>query len=81
MDAKSLIQAAGGRKKVMEMTGLTRGQISHWVVDNYIARHWVMFFQAKFPEIRRAKLELNEKAGQRNRTSPEKGSSASSSAV
>jgi hypothetical protein len=78
MDAKSLIQAAGGRKKVMQMTGLTRGQISHWVVDNYIARHWILFFQAKFPEIRRATLELNEKAGKRNRTSKEKANTASS---
>lgn len=76
MDAKALIEAAGGRKKVIQITGLTRAQISNWVASNNIPRPWLMFFQERFPEIRRAKLELNEKAVKRNCASLEKGSSA-----
>lgn len=51
MDTLKLIEALGGRKAVIEMTGLTRGRISHWVTQNHIPRPWLKFFQEKFPDL------------------------------
>jgi hypothetical protein len=51
MNAKNLIEAVGGRKKVMELTGLSRGRISQWVTGNDIPVAWLKFFQAQFPRL------------------------------
>lgn len=51
MNAKQIIAAAGGRKAVIEMTGLTRGRISQWVVSDQIPKAWLKFFEAKFPHV------------------------------
>lgn len=51
MDTKKIIAEVGGRKAVMEMTGLTKGRISQWVNDNKIPAPWLKFFQAKFPSL------------------------------
>ena len=51
MNAEKIIKAIGGRKVVIEMTGLTKGRISQWVVDNSIPVPWLKFFGAKFPDL------------------------------
>jgi hypothetical protein len=51
MDTKKIIDAVGGRKAVMSMTGLTKGRISQWAVANDIPTPWLKFFEAKFPEL------------------------------
>lgn len=58
MNAKEIIDAAGGTKRVMELTGLCRSNLSHWRRQNYIPHAWLTFFKQKFPEIRKAKLAL-----------------------
>jgi hypothetical protein len=60
MNAKQLIEAAGGRQAVMALTGLKRARISQWCTENYIPAPWVLLFKSKFPVIRKAKLELAE---------------------
>lgn len=60
MDAKQLIEAAGGRNAVMKLTGLKRARISQWCTENYIPTAWVLFFKSKFPVIRKAELALSE---------------------
>jgi hypothetical protein len=60
MNAKQLIEAAGGRQAVMQLTGLKRARISQWCTENYIPAPWVLLFKSKFPVIRKAKLELAE---------------------
>lgn len=51
MDTKKIIEAVGGRKAVMEMTGLTKGRISQWVTEESIPAPWLKFFEAKFPDL------------------------------
>ncbi|WP_165973770.1 hypothetical protein [Paucimonas lemoignei] len=46
-----IIDAVGGRKAVIEMTGLSRGRISQWVTDKAIPTPWLKFFEAKFPAL------------------------------
>lgn len=58
MRAKEFIEAAGGQAKVMKLTGLSRAGISNWRTQNYIPKHWIVFFKAKVPAIRKATLEL-----------------------
>jgi hypothetical protein len=58
MNAEQLIEAAGGRKRVMELTGLSRQSMCSWCSQNYIPRAWVNFLRLKFPEIRKAQLHL-----------------------
>lgn len=58
MKAKEFIEAAGGHKKVMKITGLGRSALSNWERQNYIPGHWVAFFRLKVPEIRKATLDL-----------------------
>lgn len=58
MNAKQIIAAAGGTKRLMELTGLGRSNISHWRRLNYIPRSWLVFLKQKFPEIRKAELDL-----------------------
>lgn len=60
MNAKQLIEAAGGRKAVMQLTGLKRARISQWCTENYIPNAWVLLFKSKFPVIRKAELALSE---------------------
>ena len=58
MDAKEIIEAAGGAKKVMKLTGLSRAGVSNWRTQNYIPQHWIKFLRLKFPAIRKATLDL-----------------------
>ena len=51
MNTLSIIKAVGGRKKVIEMTGLHRASISHWVTNNVLPVAWMKFFQAKYPKL------------------------------
>jgi hypothetical protein len=51
MNTKKIIEAVGGRKKVMEMTGLTRGRIYQWMDEGNIPTPWLKFFEAKYPEL------------------------------
>jgi hypothetical protein len=68
MDAKQLIEAAGGRKAVMGLTGLKRARISQWCTENYIPAPWVLLFKSKFPAIRKAKLALSETYHKKQKT-------------
>jgi hypothetical protein len=58
MKAKQFIEAAGGHKKVMKLTGLGRSALSNWEKQNYIPHHWIVFFRLKVPAIRKATLDL-----------------------
>lgn len=51
MDTRKIIEAVGGRKEVMAMTGLTRGRIYQWMDEESIPTPWLKFFQAKFPKL------------------------------
>jgi len=51
MNSRKVIEAVGGRKQVIAMTGLTRGRISQWVTENDIPTPWLKFFEAKFPDL------------------------------
>jgi hypothetical protein len=51
MDTKKLMDVLGGRKAVIEITELTRGRISQWVVENEVPTPWLKFFKAKFPRV------------------------------
>lgn len=58
MKAKQFIEAAGGYKKVMKLTGLGRSALSNWERQNYIPQHWITVFRLKVPAIRKATLDL-----------------------
>lgn len=58
MDAKQFIEAAGGHKTVMSLTGLSRSALSNWEHQNYIPPHWIKFFRLLNPVIRKAVLTL-----------------------
>jgi hypothetical protein len=58
MNAKQFIEAAGGHKTVMALTGLSRSALSNWEHQNYIPPHWIKFFCLLNPVIRKATLEL-----------------------
>ena len=51
MKATDIVQALGGRRKVIELTGLTKGRISQWEKQNHIPRSWLLAFHALNPEI------------------------------
>lgn len=51
MNTLSVIKAIGGRKKVIQETGLHRASISHWVANNIIPKPWLKFFMAKYPKL------------------------------
>ncbi|MFG7180710.1 hypothetical protein ACGYQ5_14375 [Burkholderia pseudomallei] len=51
MDVDRIINSVGGRNAVVCLTGLSPGQISHWVRNGYIASHWIRFFIALKPEL------------------------------
>lgn len=56
MNTHSIIKALGGRKAVINMTGLHRASISHWVLNNVFPPPWLKFFQVKFPRLNWAML-------------------------
>ena len=47
---ESFIVDIGGRKSVVDETGLTKARISQWVVDDEIPRSWLRYFELKYPE-------------------------------
>ncbi len=49
MNVDNFISAIGGRKVLIESTGLTKGRISQWAIDNNIPRPWVKYLNEKFP--------------------------------
>jgi hypothetical protein len=51
MNAEEIIERVGGRRAVKSLTGVTEGNISHWITQNYIASHWIRFFIALRPEL------------------------------
>lgn len=59
MNTEKIIQLMGGRKKVMEITGLTRSRISQMISNNYIPKAWLVAFSAKNKEVRKL-LKNNE---------------------
>lgn len=58
MNSEQLIEAAGGTKRLMEITGLSRQSLCNWRKQNYVPRVWVKFLRLKFPAIRKATLNL-----------------------
>jgi hypothetical protein len=58
MNARELIEAAGGVPSVVRMTGLTSSAVYNWGQQNHIPKHWVKYFCLKFPAIRKATLDL-----------------------
>ena len=51
MNSKLIVEALGGRQKVIKETGLTRGRISQWIVRNDIPKLWIAFFRLKYPKL------------------------------
>lgn len=51
MYSLKIIEALGGRKKVIADTGLTRGRISQWIVRNDIPILWIRYFRAMHPKL------------------------------
>jgi|TARA_R110000824_G_scaffold153382_1_gene325008 hypothetical protein len=49
MDVNNFISDIGGRKILINSTGLTKGRISQWVTGNHIPRPWIKFLVQKFP--------------------------------
>lgn len=55
MNAINIIEAMGGRRRVMDITGLSKGRISQWVSSNHIPESWMVAFRALNPDaVRRA---------------------------
>lgn len=50
MDASKVIEVMGGRKRVMEITGLSKGRLSQWTKENWIPTSWMTAFRAMKPE-------------------------------
>lgn len=51
MDTNQLIEELGGRSKVIEETGLTKGRIAQWVSEDAIPTPWLKYFQQKYKKI------------------------------
>lgn len=49
MNVENFILEIGGRKLLIELTGLSKGRISQWVIENRIPRAWIKYFIEKFP--------------------------------
>ena len=49
MNVEKFILDIGGRKFLIELTGLSKGRISQWVIENRIPRAWIKYFIEKFP--------------------------------
>ncbi|MDR6493565.1 hypothetical protein J2797_003463 [Paraburkholderia terricola] len=55
MNATKVIEAMGGRRRVMDITGLSKGRISQWASSNHIPESWMVAFRALNPaEVRKA---------------------------
>lgn len=50
-NAQETIELLGGRKAVMEITGLTKGRISQWVSENKIPKYWLLQFHLMRPDL------------------------------
>lgn len=50
MKAQTIIDLMGGRKQVMEITGLTKGRLSQWVSEDRIPKYWLLEFHLRKPE-------------------------------
>ncbi|CAB3804847.1 hypothetical protein GCM10011400_51590 [Paraburkholderia caffeinilytica] len=50
MNATKVIEAMGGRRRVMDITGLSKGRISQWTSSNHIPDSWMVAFRALDPE-------------------------------
>lgn len=51
MNVEKFIEALGGRAVVIAETGLSKGRISQWCINNTMPRPWVKFFREKYPEL------------------------------
>lgn len=60
MNATEFITALGGRQKVLEITGLTKGRISQWEKENHIPRAWRVAFYAMNPALPAPDTPLRE---------------------
>jgi hypothetical protein len=60
MNAEQVIVAMGGRAKVIELTGLSKGRISQWVTDNSIPKAWMRLFHEKRPDVIPRELPVTE---------------------
>jgi hypothetical protein len=49
IDIEKFIKSIGGRKSVIKETGLTRGRISQWCVENHMPDPWLRYFSVKHP--------------------------------
>ncbi|MFM0479099.1 hypothetical protein PQQ81_01070 [Paraburkholderia strydomiana] len=49
MNANQIVTLMGGRKAVIEITGLTKGRISQWVNEDHIPAPWLAAFKAMKP--------------------------------
>jgi hypothetical protein len=75
MDCENIINALGGRKKVMEMTGLSKGRISQWATSGRIPVSWMKFFAASRPDLFLSELKKrgpDRRAGPDRRKAPDK---------
>jgi hypothetical protein len=68
MDAQKIIDAIGGRKAAMALTGLTKGRISQFITGNHIPRPWLMLFEEKFPSLDWSHLKDETKKSCRAKT-------------
>jgi hypothetical protein len=60
MNATKIIEAMGGRRRVMDITGLSKGRISQWASSNHIPESWMVAFRALNPdEVRTAEQDLD----------------------
>jgi len=59
MNANQIIQAMGGRRRVMEITGLSKGRISQWASGNHIPDAWMVAFRAINPELYEAEDKVS----------------------
>ena len=50
MNATKIIEAMGGRRRVMDITGLSKGRISQWASSNHIPDSWMVAFRALNPD-------------------------------
>ncbi len=49
INVEQFISDVGGRKLLIELTGLTKGRISQWAIENHIPRAWSLYFLEKYP--------------------------------
>lgn len=49
MNINAFISDIGGRKVLIDDTGLTKGRISQWVKDKRIPAPWVKYLCEKYP--------------------------------